>query len=174
MPCLLTKGFALDCLGAVGGIKEIYITELANKASITASGGVISAFTLSTGKQFWTYALDKEDSEWIETETNGGAETGTLFYEQVLTFTMKKMDSSKRAEIRLLAVNRVMIIIKDANDNYLLMGETGAFKVGTNEARTGKAMSDFNGYNMAFTAKEPISAQFINAGVIPALLLPAA
>jgi hypothetical protein len=59
MACLLTSGYTLDCADSVGGIKKIYITELANKGSITAASGIITAFTLSAGKKFFTYELHK-------------------------------------------------------------------------------------------------------------------
>ena len=36
MACALTQGYTLDCADSVGGIKKIYVTELANKSTLTA------------------------------------------------------------------------------------------------------------------------------------------
>ena len=60
MSCALTSGFTLPCRDGVGGVKTIYITELANFASATIASGVVTALTLDTGKKFWTYELTEE------------------------------------------------------------------------------------------------------------------
>lgn len=120
MACVLTQGNQIDCRDSVGGVEEIYITELGNKLSLTATSGIITAFTLNSGKKFWTYQLEKENAEVTEVEQNS-VENGTLFYETTITFTMKKMSASKRNEIRLLAQNRLLLIYKDRNGKYWLI-----------------------------------------------------
>ncbi len=67
MSCLLTQGFSLDCLGDnAGGVKEIYITEFNNVTAVTTVTGAITAITMASGKQFWTYELYSEQGEVSE------------------------------------------------------------------------------------------------------------
>lgn len=173
MACVLTQGHTRPCRDSVGGVAEILITELSNKALLTDTAGLIDVFTLNSGTQFWTYEVDDEDGELVEVENNS-QETGTVFYEQTTTFTIKQLITAERNEIRLLAQNRLMIIIKDNNGKYWLSGETrGANKAGTNEARTGKAMGDINGYNLSFVAKEVDMFKEVDASLISVLIVPA-
>ncbi|MDL5049559.1 hypothetical protein QQ054_26430 [Oscillatoria amoena NRMC-F 0135] len=51
MACALTTGFTLDCRQSNGGIEAVYFTEIANKATLTAASGVITAFTLAATKK---------------------------------------------------------------------------------------------------------------------------
>ena len=172
MACALTQGYTLDCADSVGGIKKIYVTELANKSTLTAASGVITAFTLSTGKQFWTYELQKETSNLVENITRNEA-NGTTFYEQVLQFTIRKMAASLRNEIKLLAQNRVMIIVLDRNGKYWLVGESNGAEMTNSTGATGTAFGDFNGYTLNFRALEEAPMQEVTSGLISTLTSPA-
>ncbi len=172
--CALTQGFPLDCRDSLGGVEVAYIGELDEVASFTEAGGVITAMAMNTGKQFFTYELEKEDAEAIETE-QASVENGTLFYEQVFNMPLKKMTVAKRNEIRLVATNRTIIIFRDnATGTYWAYGfKYGMDKVGTNEAKTGKAFGDMNGYMLGFLGKEPVSAYEIDSSLIATLTVPA-
>lgn len=176
MPCAIIQGNEIDCRDSVGGIAEVYLTEYANvpQANITASSGTITAMTCSSTKKFWTFKVEKEVAEFVEKEISS-VENGTLFYEQTLTFNMKKMSASNRNNVRNIAQNRTLIIVKDNNGKYWLIGQTlGADKVGgTNENRSGKAMGDLNGYMLSFTAKEPVPANEVTAALLTTLTVAA-
>lgn len=172
MACALTANIALACKDAVGGIKKIYVTELANKATITASAGAISAFTLTTGKQFWVYDFEKETGEWTE-KIQTSVENSTTFYEHELKVRLSKKDVTKRNELHLLAQNRVMIIVLDRNGTYWLLGEANGCDLMPSTSVTGKAMADFNGYDLIFSGKEEAAAQTVASGLIAALTAPA-
>ena len=59
MACAIVSGYALDCKDTVGGIKTVYITELANVSSVTENAsGYVTAITMSGSKKFFTYALE--------------------------------------------------------------------------------------------------------------------
>lgn len=155
MACVLTSDQSLGCRDAVGGVKTVYITELANKDAITASAGNITALTLATGKQFWIYELEKETAECVEKPTPS-VENGTLFWETELKIMLHKRSAALSSEIALLAQNRLMIIVLDRNGNYWLMGETNGADLAPSESTFGKAMGDANGYALTFIAKEAL------------------
>lgn len=172
MACVLTSGYTLGCRDAVGGIKAIYITELANKNALTASAGNISAFTLDTGKQFWTYELEKETAECVE-KIQTSVENGTVFYETELKIMLHKRSVTLRNELALVAQNRLMIIILDRNGTYWLMGEVNGADLAPSESAFGKAMGDASGYALTFVAKETAFMQTVASGLISTLTAPA-
>lgn len=165
MACSIAQGNELGCRDSVGGIETIYITEFENVTSITSSSGQISAITKSGGTSFKVFKLEKENAEFTEA-INSSVENGTLFYEQTLSFTMKKMSASNRNNIRNIAQNRLMVIVKDNNGTYWVMGETrGADLTGDNSAKTGKAFGDMNGYSLTLVGKEPAPAQVYTGSI---------
>jgi outer membrane protein assembly factor BamB len=168
MACALTQGYTLDCRDSVGGIKTIYVTELANKSSITAASGTITAFTLTAGKKFWTYELMKETAALTENITTSDT-NGTLFFEQDLTFTIRKMQASLSQEIKLLAQNRLMIIVLDRNGKYWLLGENNGAELQPSTSVTGTAFGDMNGYNLVFKAKEESPMNEVASNLITSL-----
>ncbi len=173
MACTLTTSFPLDCRDSIGGIEEVLISEFGLIDAFTEAAGVITAITQTptTGK-FFRYSLEKENGNFDTTE-NVSVENGTTFYETVLNFTMKKMAAATSVELKLLALNRLAIIIKDNNGKYWALGfYTGADKVGgTNSASSGKAFGDMNGYTLGFTAKEKSYPLEVDSSVVATLVV---
>lgn len=172
MACALTSSRTLACRDAIGGIKKVYITELENKATLTAAAGVITAFTLSTGKQFWTYDLIKETAEY-EQKIVTSTENGTVFYETELKLMLHKTSVAMRNELKLIAQNRLMVIILDRNGDYWLMGEVNGADLAPSTSKSGKAFGDFNGYELIFSGKEVDLMQSVTSSLIPILVVPA-
>lgn len=168
MACVLTASRALDCRDSVGGIKRIYVTELENKNTLSSTNGVIGTFTLDTGKKFWTYDFEKQTGSFEEA-IQTSVENGTLFYETTLKIILNKMDVATRNELRLLAQNRLMIIIQDNNGLYWLMGETNGADLAPSKGMSGTAMGDRNGYELNFIAQEPQPMNTVNSSLITTL-----
>jgi hypothetical protein len=171
--CALTQGFTLDCIGDnAGGIVEIYITELNNKATLTDASGAITAFTLAQGKQFYKYELYAEQGEATEEQVKK-TENGTIGNTQSVKIPLYKQDVAKRNELYLVAKNRVMVIVRSSNDDYWLYGKTYGMNLTSRAGVFGKLIDDKNGYDLTFEGKEPLPASKINSALIPTLLLPA-
>ena len=169
MACIIINGVEIDCADSVGGIAEVYLTEFANvpQANITATSGVITAMSCSSGKKFWTYQMEKENAELTITPQRS-VENGTLHYEYSLTFTVKKLNAARRNAFHILLQNRLMVIIKDLNGNYILLGQVyGADATGA-EMKTGKAFGDLNGISVTITGKEA-SYNFVTASLLTTL-----
>ena len=172
MACVLISGRTLDCRDSVGGIKRLLITELANKATLTTTAGAISAFTLATGKQFWSYEQVRETSNFSEA-IQASVENGTLAYETTLTAIFNKGETATRNQIRLLAQNRLMVIAEDRNGKYWLLGEINCAELTAGTYASGTAMGDRNGYELTFVAKEVEPIKEVASGLIAALSAPA-
>lgn len=168
MSCNIVEDYILGCRDSVGGVKEIYLTEFENILSVTSASGVVTAISKSSGKKYWVYQLEDENADFKESEKIS-IENGTTFYEQTLTFTMKKMSAKNRNNLKLVTQNKLSVIVLDNNGTYWLMGETRSARVTANEAGTGKAMGDLSGYSLTLMAKEIAPANTVSSSIITAL-----
>ncbi|HVX49556.1 MAG TPA: hypothetical protein VHB48_05335 [Chitinophagaceae bacterium] len=171
MSCALTQGFNLDCRDAVGGLKEIYITELGSISSVTEASGTISAITNASGKQFWKYSLIRETSNAEETIT-GNEQNGTIFYAQKVDVILNKRQVSVRNEILLLAKNKLAIVAVDNIGNAWLYGRVNGLMLNAGTSPTGTAWGDRNGYTLTFSGNETELAPMVQASVIATLETP--
>jgi len=117
MACVLTTGFTLDCKTAAAGIKNIWLVEFDAKSTLTKSSGEVSAHTLSGGKSYFKYELEKETGS-MTWRTIPSTENGTVFYEADLVARLHKVTTAQRNEIKLLAQNRMLAIALDASGDY--------------------------------------------------------
>lgn len=171
MACVLTTGFSLDCREGIGGIKEVYIIELANVNTITESSGVVSAITKANGKRFWKYAQVRETSSTTET-INGNKQNGTLFYDQSVNIVINKRQAATRNEIMLLAKNNLIIVAVENTGKAFLYGRVNGLQLETGEAPSGTAWTDRNGYTLTFSGQETELAPEVSSGLITSLETP--
>jgi len=163
MACNLTQGFTLDCKDAVGGIKSIHLIDFAS-TGFTVSGGEVTATTVVSGSVY-TYELPKGVGS-MTTTTNVSQENGTVFNQTDVIGRLRKLSTSKRNELKLLAQNRVFCIVKDNNDNYWLAGNEYGCDITAMTAESGTAMGDVQGYNFTLSAIETEAPYLVQPDVV--------
>jgi hypothetical protein len=90
------------------------------------------------------------------TETlNASIENGSIYYTPEVTFTINKLQVAVRNELRLLARNRLLVIVQDNNNRYWLLGSANGLEATAGTAGTGTAFGDRSGYEMTLTGMEP-------------------
>jgi len=166
MACNLTQGFNLDCKDAVGGIKSIHLIDWAS-TGFTVSGGEVTATTVASG-DVYTYELPKGVGS-MTTTTNVSQENGTVFNQSDIVARLRKLSTTKRNELKLLAQNRVFCIVKDNNDNYWLAGNEYGCDITAMTSESGTAMGDVQGYNFTLSAIEAESPYLVQAAVATSL-----
>ena len=166
MACNLTQGFTLDCKDAVGGIKSIHLIDWAS-TGFTVSGGEVTATTVASG-DVYTYELPKGVGS-MTTTTNVSQENGTVFNQSDIVARLRKLSTTKRNELKLLAQNRVFCIVKDNNDNYWLAGNEYGCDITAMTSESGTAMGDVQGYNFTLSAIEAESPYLVQASVVTTL-----
>jgi len=154
MSCSLTTGYALGCRDSVGGIKTIYVQSFIPTGSCNANlSGAVTGFTgFSSG--FYEYDLTKATSSMTET-LNASIENGSLYYTPEVTFTINKLQVAVRNELRLLARNRLLVIVQDNNNRYWVLGAANGLEATAGTAGSGTAFGDRSGYEMTLTGMEP-------------------
>lgn len=169
MSCALTSSYTfVGCGGGAGGIKEVLLVEAANVSSYTQSAGVVTAITMVATKVFRRYVLDKEMGSFSFNMTK--SPTGAIVYEPTVDFTIKTLSVATQAELKLIARNQLMMIVKDTNDVYWALGFDKYMELMSATAESGTAFSDFNGNKLSFKGKEVTHAYTVNSGIIAGLL----
>lgn len=168
MACLISSSFALDCKDSVGGVKAIYLVNWANTGFTTASGEV-TATTIASG-DVYKYEVPKASSSMTVT-TQVSVENGTSFNETDVVFKLRRLSTTKRNELKLLAQTRVFAIVRSNNDEYYLCGKEYGCDVSAMVANTGTAMGDFAGYNVTLKATESEAPYKLQSSVVTSLNL---
>lgn len=169
--CALTSDYSFGCDVGIGGVKECYIIELGNVASVTESSGTLTTITKATGKVFRKYQLVLETASFDE-DITGNRQNGTLFYPQKGVIIINKQQVAVRNEILLLAKNQLAFVVKDNNGAYKYYGREFGMMLQTGSANTGTAWGDRNGYTLNFTGNELELAPFVSDAVIATLQTP--
>ena len=170
MACNLTQGFPLDCKDAVGGIKSIHLIDWVADGFAISDGevtGITATGSVASGSTY-TYELPKGVGS-MTTTTNVSQENGTVFNQTDIVARLRKLSTTKRNELKLLAQNRVFCIVKDNNDNYWLAGSEYGCDITAMTSESGTAMGDVQGYNFTLSAIEAESPYLVQSAVVTSL-----
>jgi hypothetical protein len=166
MPCLLTQSIALDCKDAVGGIKSIHLVNWA-KTGFTVASGEVTATTIASG-DVYTYEIPKATGSLTNT-TNVSTENGTVYNSTDIMFKLRRMSTTKRNEMKLLAQGRAFCIVKNNNDEYWLVGKESGCEVSSMIASSGTAFGDANGYEITLQAMDTEQPYKLSGAVVTSL-----
>lgn len=154
--CDLTAGRLEPCKDSVGGAKAVYFINYGAEATLDADEKVTDLGVVTA------YKYDVKGLTGLEETVNSSRDTGTTFWEQVLSMTLKKLDYTTRKEIKLMAYGRPHIVIHDKNGNAFLVGKDNGMDVTGGTIVTGQAMGDLSGYTLALTGQEKNPANFLD------------
>jgi hypothetical protein len=166
MPCLLTQSIALDCKDAIGGIKSIHLVNWA-KTGFTVASGEVTATTIVSG-DVYTYDIPKATGSMVNT-TNVSVENGTVYNSTDVVFRLRRMSTTKRNEMKLLAQGRTFCIVKNNNDEYWLVGKESGCDVNSMVANTGTGFGDANGYEITLQAMDIEQPYKLSGAVVTTL-----
>lgn len=171
MACAIIAGYALDCKDTVGGIKNLYITELANVSTVTENAsGFVTGITMVATKKFYKYELEPQGANNFVENIQADPANGTVSYEQVITANFVKLKYETQYKLSLIIKNRTAILVETKDGKYFFFGRRNGMEVLGGSANSGQAMNDFNGYSPVFTGIEKDLANEVDASIIAALL----
>jgi hypothetical protein len=174
MACVLTTGYDFSTIcKTIAGSSEVLITEFSNLVTApTLTANVITTQALATGKQFRQYKIDSElimASSDAVTNIAGG----TYMYEPKVEFSMKGWSTTVCAEVKLLLLNKVIVIVKGNDGVYRQYGTYKGLDVVTATDMNEAAINGFKGQKISLAGKETTQAYEINSALITTLLAPA-
>jgi len=169
MSCDITKGRLLDCKDAVGGLKAVYFINYNTAVSTgftfdPTNPNIIKDFgSPSTPPDAFKYDLHLGND--LTQNIQSSAENGTLYFEQVLSLTLKKLTSDDNFNVREMASGHPHVIIEDQMGNFWYAGLVNGMDVTGGTAVTGNAFGDLNGYTLTLTGMERDLANYIEGGL---------
>lgn len=130
----------------------MYIGNYQNmiNATFSETGDVVDTIAAQT---FYEFEIRPEVSS-LTVNYSSDPNNGTTFFEQVLSLTFQKLDSTDIADIRALVQGRPNIWVLDNMDNCWLIGAEHGCNVTGGSLQTGTAFGDLSGFTLDFTAKE--------------------
>lgn len=172
----IARGRLVQDKDNVGGLHRVYfikIDETRNGFPTTieydATNTDVIAQILNggsvTGETLTIYRYDLQGTSSFEETENNSRDNGTVFYEQVLTMSLKNFSALDAFDKYQLATSRWAIVLEGKNGNRRLIGlEYGAEKSGTDSI--GGGMGDGSNASYVFTAMEKRPANFLAANVL--------
>jgi len=168
MSCDISAGMPRGCRDNAGGLVTLYISNAptgVTSISDWATVGTSEIITGFTGVTWYEYVPNKTSSDFTETY-QVSLENGTVGYEQKVNAIFGKMSAEKRLQIKSLTAGNFVMIVKDKNNKFWLLGAQDSINVSGGSAGTGKALSDLNGYTLEFSSSEGIPAYEVDESAI--------
>ena len=159
MACDLTLGRKEPCKDVVGGIKNVYFVDFGDMTLTFDSTDTDVIESVGTSVASFKYEVKGNSS--LEQTVNASRENGTVFYEQTLNLTLKKLTKEDNKELKLLAFGRPHVVVEDYNKNLMIVGLEHGADVSGGTIVTGAAMGDLSGYTLTLTGMEKMPANFI-------------
>lgn len=170
MACNQTlSGIARDCDPSMGGIIEALISNKEDVTDITISTNQVTAITMASSKKFKKYEFPRNTGSLTSNYTIDLA-NGVRFVQSDLVLSFGRMDTSKRVEITALAQNDLIIIVKDANGKYWLLGKDEGVNASAADGVTGTARADRNGYSVTLQDNSLEMPYEVDPDIIDALV----
>lgn len=167
--CIVSNGIQIGCADVSGGISKFYVASFSG--STTATVDTLNNITgITSSPQFYEFEVRQESASFTQTQTQT-IEIGNNLYEQTVSVTLPKYDSTNRNLLALLAKAPLHIIVKDNNGQYVLVGDpinSGAYLT-TSTSGFGKMYNELNGVTYTFVAKSSAPARLVSSSVITAL-----
>lgn len=143
----ILNGLARDCQPSMGGIVEAHAINKEYVATIEETEGKISAITLEDSQKFKSFYFNRNTGSMTSTYTLDPS-TGVRYVTTDLVLQFNRMETAKRIEMTALAQNELVLIVKDANGKYWLLGKDEPVMATAGEGMTGTARGDRNGYGI--------------------------
>ena len=158
MACDLTKGRKEPCKDSVGGIKAVFFADFGD---ITIAYDGTDTDVVDDLGTVTVFRYDLKGNSSFEQTITSSRENGTIFFEQTLNLTLKKLTVQDNKELKLMSFGRPHIIVQDYNGNAFLMGAEHGCDVSGGTIVTGSGMSELSGYTLTFVANEQVPANFL-------------
>lgn len=153
----------------MGGIVEALMANKESVTGITITSDQVSAITMASSAKFKSYAFARNTGSLSSNYTIDPA-TGVRFVTSELILMFNRMETAKRVEISALAQNDLVVIVKDANGKYWLLGYDEPVNATAGDGLTGTARADRNGYSITLQDNSLEMPYEVDPDIIEALV----
>lgn len=167
MACPITSGRTEPCNDSIGGIDAIFVIPFIENG-FTIAAGEVTAIDVAITEAF-KYEL-RADANIVTSDGTSDENTGVTLFTETLTAALKKLDKDTGVQVELMHKGLHYVIARHRQGGYQLLGSLDGARCTASNNTTGGARTDFNGYNLTFTSFAKISAPFLDAATVTALL----
>ena len=153
----------------MGGIVEALIANKDSVTGISLSSDMVSQITMASSDKFKRYAFPRNTGSLTSNYTLDQA-TGVRYVVSDLVLMFNRMETAKRIEISALAQNDLVVIVKDANGKYWLLGKDEPVNATAGDGITGTARADRNGYSITLQDNSLEMPYEVDPSIIDALI----
>ena len=148
MACSQTlAGLVNDCAANMGGIKEVYLANKADVATITVTSNKVTAITMASTAKFHKYYFRPQTSS-MSSNWQVNLDNGVKYVQTDLVMVFNRMETTKRVEVVAMAQGDLVALVRDSNGLLWLLGEENPLILSAGDGLTGTARSDRNGYSV--------------------------
>ncbi len=154
MACSIITGYTdPTCYDLQGGVKEFWIgTYNSTLVANFGSDNIVGSFSAGTSS-FNKFEQGIEQGTYnFTTEIN--PENGTIVYTQTAQMNLKALDAADINRIKSLGQGRWRVVVKDNNDNLILLGYRNGLRVSELTGGVGKSMGDMVGSLLTLIGKD--------------------
>jgi len=153
MSCLITAGYAADCSNAVGGIKEIYISDYYDVIGDAGTTMTSNNITVVPATTVYPYVFRPENAG-LDIAVSTDATNGVTFDEQTLTLRFNNFTLAALDLFRQIAYARPIVFALDRQEQMWLLGGRNGMQVQDMRGSAGKMFADGNGFDITLIGRE--------------------
>ena len=170
MACNQTlSGLVKDCSPSMGGITEVLLANREDVSAVTADSGKVTEITMASSAKFKRYTFARNTGSMTSTYTIDQA-SGVRYVTTDLLLQFNRMETAKRVEISVLAVNDLVAIVKDANGIYWYLGYDEPVNASAGDGQTGTARGDANRYTITLQDNSKEMPMEVDSTIVAALI----
>lgn len=147
---------------------EVLAANREEVGDITLTDDKVSAIATGTGK-FKRYLFARNTGSMTSTY-NISPENGTKYVSTDVVLVFNRMETAKRVEMSALAQNDLVLIVKDANGKYWLLGKDEPVNATAGDGQSGTARADRNGYSITLQDNSPELPYEVDENIIEGLV----
>jgi hypothetical protein len=167
MSCDISAGRLEPCKNSVGGLTAVYFVNYGDATGYTYDSVDTDVIDNVAGTPT-AYKYELKGTSSFTQNINASRDNGTVFFEQVLELSLKKLTIKDHRNIKLLAYGRPQVLVEDYNGNVFYCGLKNGMDVTGGTIVTGAAMGDMSGYTLTLTGMEQVPANFLGAAITAA------
>ncbi len=163
----LKRGRAKACKKHTGGVSKLYLFNfLEDSFTINEFGEVTSMNVLLT--EAFEYDLTG-DGQVLTEDGIGDDSAGTFVVTQTTTAILQGLDFETSNEMKAVAGDKPIAIVRTKDNKYLLVGDTEGINFNP-ATTTGTTQGEFNGYTLVGTSFENKLAPHLDESTITSFL----
>lgn len=165
----LTAGYTKPLCASTGGVKEVILYNLVDRASFVSSGNSVTDIVMEVAKTGFSFKLDMQSSSFTETQTRS-RENNSVYFEQTGVIILKDDEDATTDLVQMLGCPFLGVIAILESGKVFHYGLENGMSLSTSERGTGQNYEDMNGVTINLVGREKLVAPYMALSVATDIL----